>query len=57
MLRGVRDHFYIAQSKDKITQLLLVKFDLNLKETKEIIYDAEELLAVEIDSSLTIDDE
>ena len=30
-------------------------FDLNLKETKEIIYDAEELLAVEIDSSLTID--
>ena len=55
VLRGVRDHFYIAQSNGKATQLLLVKFDLNLKETKETIYESEEILAVEIDSSLTID--
>ena len=55
VLRGVRDHFYIAQSNGKATQLLLVKFDLNLKETKKQIYESEEILAVEIDSSLTID--
>ena len=55
VLRGVRDHFYIAQSNGKATLLFVIKFDLNFEITREKIYEAEEILAIAIDSSLTTD--